>query len=79
MYIKVKVFPKSKNEAVNKIDSNRFEIRVKEKAERNLANDRVLEIIAERFGADKKEVKIISGRHHHSKMLKINDDALSQL
>ena len=76
MYIKVKVFPKSKKEVINQIASNRFEIRVREKAERNLANNKVLEIIAEFFGINKKGVKIISGHHHASKLLKVSDDVL---
>ena len=72
MYIKVKVFPKSKKEDIKQIGQNRFEIKVKEKAERNLANNKVLEIIAAYFKVHKKEVKIINGHHQSSKMLKIN-------
>ncbi|MCK4386933.1 MAG: DUF167 domain-containing protein [Candidatus Pacebacteria bacterium] len=73
MYIKVKVFPKSKKEMLKQTGPNRFEIKVKEKAERNLANNKVLEIMAEYLNVNKKEVKIISGHHHSSKLLKIDD------
>ena len=38
MYIKVRVFPKSKKEEIKKISDNHYEIKVKEKAERNEAN-----------------------------------------
>ena len=76
MYIKVKVFPKSKKEEIKKIKENRFEIKVKEKAERNLANTRVLELLAEYFEIDKKDISIINGHHHPIKMLRIRDGVL---
>ena len=71
MYIKVKVFPKSKKESFVVISENKFEIKVKEKAEKNLANKRVLEIIANYFKIRREDVKIISGHHSPSKMLSV--------
>ncbi|MFH0845843.1 MAG: DUF167 domain-containing protein [Patescibacteria group bacterium] len=84
MYIKVKVFPKSRKEEIIyrgdlKIplnERNRFEIKVKEKAERNMANKKVLEILAKYFKIEEKDLKIISGHQHPSKLLSINDDVL---
>jgi len=73
MYIKVKVFPKSKKESIKKVKDLRFEIRVKEKAERNLANNRVLELLAEYFEINKKDIKIINGHYHPIKLLRIGD------
>ncbi len=73
MYIKVNVFPKSKKESVKKIREARFEVRVKEKAERNLANLRMLELLAEYFEINKKDISIINGHHHPIKLLKINN------
>lgn len=74
MYIKIKVFPKSKKEGLTKTGENRFEIKVKEKAEKNLANNRVLEILASYFKIKKEDVKIINGHHHPTKLLKIGKD-----
>jgi len=74
MYIKVKVFPKSKKESIKKVKDLRFEIRVKEKAEKNLANKRVLELLADYFEVGEKDVKIINGHHHPIKLLKIGDN-----
>ena len=74
MYLKVKVFAKSKKESLLETKENYFEVRVKEKAERNLANNRVLELIAEHFEINKKEVKIVNGHHHPIKLLSIKDD-----
>ncbi|MCK5286023.1 MAG: DUF167 domain-containing protein [Candidatus Pacebacteria bacterium] len=78
MYIKVKVFPKSKKEEIKKTkgQENRFEVKVKEKAEKNLANTRVLELLAEYFEINKKDISIINGHHHPIKLLRINDDVL---
>jgi len=73
MYIKVKAFPKSKKESIEKLSQNKFEIRIKEKAERNLANQRIIEILAEYFGVKEKDVKIINGHHHPSKLISINN------
>jgi len=70
MYIHIKVTPNSKKEEINKIDESHFSIKVKEKAEQNFANKRILEIIREQvIGA--KEIKIINGHHSPSKLLSV--------
>tara|TARA_Y100001935_G_C17206634_1_gene457907 strand:+ start:245 stop:469 length:225 start_codon:yes stop_codon:yes gene_type:complete len=74
MYIKVRVITKSKEESVKEIRENRLEIRVKEKAERNMANKRICSLIAERYSILPKEVKIVSGHHHPTKLLSIPDE-----
>jgi len=74
MYIKVRVYPKSKKEEIKKIGENRFEIKVKEKAERNMANNRVLEIIANEFAVPKGKVRIVNGHQSPSKMLSVDID-----
>lgn len=76
MYIKVKVFPKSKKEVIEKISENRFEIKVKEKAEKNEANKKILEILSKYFKIEEKNIKIINGHHHHSKLLSIDEDVV---
>ena len=72
MYIKVKAFPKSKKEEIKEVAEGRFEIKIKEKAEKNLANQRIIEILAQHFKVEKEDVKIINGHHHPSKLLSIN-------
>jgi len=71
MYIRVRVVTKAKKEEVIIKGKNHFEIHVKEKAERNEANKRVLEIISEHFSAS---ARIVSGHHHPIKMLSVNVD-----
>lgn len=76
MFIHIKVKPNSKKEVFKKIDDNHFEISVKEKAERNLANKRVLELlkkyITENIKKDVKQIRIVNGHHSPSKLVSIN-------
>jgi len=71
MYIRVKVLAGVKKELVKELGENRLEIHVKEPAEANLANKRVLEIVAERLGVSIKKIKIINGHHHPVKLLSV--------
>lgn len=72
MFVKVKVVAGSKKEEIKKNKENSFLILVKEKAERNLANRRVCEIIAEHFKVSTKSVRIINGHQSPSKILSVN-------
>jgi uncharacterized protein YggU (UPF0235/DUF167 family) len=53
--------------------ADHFIISVKEKAERNMANARVLEIVAEHFKIPKNKVRIVNGHHHPSKLIIVED------
>lgn len=74
MYIKVKAYPKSKREEVIQTSENRFEIKVKEKAEMNMANKKIIELVARHFGVVEGKVKIVNGHQSPSKLLSINID-----
>ena len=50
-----------------------FEISVKEKAEKNLANARVLELVAKHFKVPRSKVRIVNGHRHPSKLLIIEN------
>ena len=54
--------------------SNGVEVAVKEKAERNLANRRVIELVAKHLKVPAGKIRIISGHHSPSKMLSIDLD-----
>ena len=71
MYIKVRVTAGAKKEMVQKISDTHFKISVREKAENNLANKRVLAIIASRYAVSIGKVRIISGHHSPSKILSV--------
>jgi len=73
MYIKVKVSAGAKKEKIEKVSEDTFSISVKEKAERNMANNRIREIIAEHFGAPVNAVRIVSGHTSPAKILSIRE------
>lgn len=70
-YIHLKVKAGAKKEIFEKIDDTHFEISVKEKAEKNMANTRVLEIVREYFKTN--NIRIVNGHHSPSKLLIIGD------
>lgn len=49
-----------------------FEVSVRELAERNLANRRIIELVARRFKLPVGKVRIISGHHSPSKILSVD-------
>lgn len=71
MYIKVKVFAGSNKEDFKKISKTHFEARVREKAERNMANKKIIELVKQYFKTAS-EVKIINGHHSPSKILSVD-------
>ena len=71
MYIYVKVTAGVKKESWKKKSQDHFLVSVKEKAERNMANTRVLELVAEHFAVPLNKVRIINGHQHPSKLIVI--------
>ena len=72
MYIKVVAKTQAKKESIVKKSKDYFIISVKEKAERNLANSRILEILAQYFKVPKGRVRIVNGHHHPHKLLVVD-------
>jgi uncharacterized protein YggU (UPF0235/DUF167 family) len=68
-YIHVKVSAGAAKESFIKKSEDHFEIAVKQKAERNLANNRILQLVAEYFKVSQNKVRIINGHRHPSKLL----------
>lgn len=73
MYIRVSVSAGAKKEVFKKVKNDSFLAAVKEPAEQNLANKRVLELVADHFGILPKQIRIISGHHSPGKILSIPD------
>lgn len=69
MYIKIKVIPDAKEEKIEQLKEDEFRIWVKVPAEKNLANERILEIIRKMH--PNKSMRIISGHHSPSKIISI--------
>ena len=72
-YVHAKGNAGARKESLVQKGADHFEISVREKAERNLANTRVLELIAEHFKILANKVRIINGHHHPSKLIAIDD------
>ena len=69
MYIKVRVIAGAKKELIQEVSAGYFKISVKEPAERNLANRRVVELVAAHYKIAPKQIRIISGHTSPSKIL----------
>jgi len=74
MYIKVRVIAGAKKEHVVRESDEAFTLHVKEPAERNLANKRVIEIIAGEFGVPTGNVRMVTGHHSPGKILSVEKD-----
>jgi len=71
MYVSVVVHPSAKKERFEVISEQSFSVHVKEPAERNLANKRVVSLVASHFLVDAHEVRIISGHRSRKKVLSV--------
>lgn len=69
IYIHVKVTAGARKESWKQKSEDHFEVSVKEKAEHNLANMRVLELVAEYFKVPPNKVRIVNGHRHPSKLI----------
>ncbi|MEZ4195641.1 MAG: DUF167 domain-containing protein [Candidatus Paceibacterota bacterium] len=74
MYVRVEVYAKAKKEKISLVGKNRFEIYVKEPAERNLANQRIREVIAEHYRVPVAKTRLISGHHSPRKIISVDSD-----
>lgn len=73
MYIRVRVIADAKKETLEQTAEDSFLVSVKEPAEQNLANKRVLELVAKHFVIEPKRIRIISGHHSPGKILSVPD------
>ena len=71
MYIKVKTIAGAKKESFEQKSKTVFEIKIKERAKRNLANKKIIELIARHFGVSAHAVRIVNGHHYPHKLLSI--------
>jgi uncharacterized protein (TIGR00251 family) len=72
MLIKVKVFPGSKKERILRKSEDSFEVNVKGKPEKGLANRGVTMILSAYFKIPESRVRLIKGFKSRNKVFKIN-------
>jgi len=73
MLIKVHVFPGVKEEEVTRVGEDAFNVKVREKPENNLANNRTKELLAIYMGVMENKVRLIKGAHEPHKIFEIRD------
>lgn len=73
MYIHVKVTAHARKEEFKEIKKDHFTVSVKEKAEHNMANSRVMELLATHFSLPLNKVRIVNGHHSPSKLFSIGE------
>ncbi|MDD4988992.1 MAG: DUF167 domain-containing protein [Candidatus Pacebacteria bacterium] len=71
MYIHIKVKTGARREEFKKISEDHFSVSVREKPERNMANKKICELVAEHFKNTLSKIKMISGHHSPSKILSV--------
>lgn len=71
MYVRVSVTPGAKRERVVRVGEAELEVAVREPAERNRANRRVVEVAAAHYGVSLRAVRIISGHRSPRKVLSV--------
>lgn len=69
-YIKVRAKAGSKSEKIEQKSDDYFIISVKEKAEMNMANKKIIAILQDFFNT--KKIRIISGHHSPSKIFSVD-------
>ncbi len=73
MYVSVRVVAEAKHEKVEELKAGRLRVWVKEPAQQNLANRRVLTIVARHFGVASKNVRLVSGHTSPAKIFSIEN------
>ena len=71
MYIRVNATPGVKKELVKRISADRYEMSVREPAERNLANRRIKELLARELGLPEGNLRMVSGHQSPHKIFSI--------
>jgi len=71
MYIKIHAVADAKREVVKKIAADTYEIHVREPKERNAANARIREVLADTLGVPLGKIKIVTGHRSKRKIFMI--------
>ena len=71
-FVKVKVKAGARRESIFVEKTNTLHIAVKEPAQDNRANDRMIAVVAGHFHVGRKAIEIVSGHHRPNKLLKIH-------
>lgn len=73
MHIKVRVSTGAKKDEVTELAPDTLVVLTRAKPERNEANRRMLELVAEHLGVEVGKIRLIHGHHSPAKILEILD------
>ncbi|MEF8847037.1 MAG: DUF167 domain-containing protein [Candidatus Paceibacterota bacterium] len=73
MLIKVKVKPDADEISVSKKEEDEFRVKVKAEPKRGKANKAVTRVLANYFGLDKGQIRLVKGGKQRNKVFKIPD------
>ncbi|MBI5140522.1 MAG: DUF167 domain-containing protein [Candidatus Vogelbacteria bacterium] len=71
MYIKIRATAGARKEFIEKVSEDTFKISVRDKAERNMANERIRELLARYFILPPVKIRLVSGHHSQSKIFDV--------
>lgn len=71
MYVKVRAVPSAKKELILEMGSRELAIHVKEPAERNMANRRIIQILCEFYNVPGRSIQMLSGFRSPNKIFSI--------
>jgi uncharacterized protein YggU (UPF0235/DUF167 family) len=74
MYIHATIKAGMKSESFEELKKGYFAISVRQKAERNLANVRVIELLGAHFGLPPGKIRIVNGHQSPKKLLIVDSD-----
>ncbi|MFM2383473.1 MAG: hypothetical protein RIQ72_45 [Candidatus Parcubacteria bacterium] len=75
--IHVKITPEAKSDTVEKKTDTSYMVSVREPAELNQANKKMLRLLAAYFEVSLSKVKIVTGHKQPSKIIEISEETLS--
>ena len=71
IFLRVKVFPKAKEEKLVEKGDDRFDIHTRAPASDNRANAAVVETLAQFLGVSENKLRLVSGHHKPSKIFEL--------
>ena len=71
MLVKIRVFPKSKTNEIIKKSENSFDVRVRVRPEKGLANRAVINVLASYFKVPAAKIRMVKGAKQRSKIFEI--------
>ncbi len=72
MYVRVHVVPGVRREHFKKRGEKEFDASVREPAERNLANRRVVALVAAHYGVPPRKARLVSGHRSPTKIIDVD-------